>query len=323
MAAEIHIGQGRRRWFGSRDDSGHRTFTLVTQVKCTSPLDGPATVMNCPGLPTMGSPWNFGNDLDFWAFCHPQMTVTPRVDNEKNVLWEVSQKFSTRPIERCQDIQIEDPLLEPQKVSGSFIKYTKEAAKDVFDQAILSSSHEPIRGPKVEVDYNRPTVRIEQNVPILGLATFTEMIDHLNDEPLWGLDERCIKLSGISWTRNVRGICDEYYTRIFDFDIDFETFDRDIADEGAKALGRWDTNTSPAVWDIPAGWVKTNPAHFTRYRDPNGNIARTLLDGNGSPLNALVAGAGVPIPISGVLTEDKVSFYSEANFLLLGIPTSF
>ena len=306
---------GRRSWGGSRDEEGHREFTLLTLVVTDDPLDGPSVVMNnTPGLPTPGSIWNFGNDLDMWAFCYPTMKVTIHQEKEgdPNRHWKVEQKFSTRPLKRCQDETIEDPLMEPDKISGGFIKYTLEADKDRNGDLITSSSHEEFKGPQVEFDANRPTVKIEQNVSDLGLATFSQMMDHVNDAALWGLPARCIKLSNATWSRNLYGTCNFYYTRAFEFNVMYETFDRYILDKGTKCLyGYWEPSANPPLWVTGTGANKNNPQHFIRFKDSHDNIARVILDGNGNPATSEATAGSI-----------LVEYYKEANFLTLGIPTS-
>jgi len=237
-----------------------------------------------------------------WAFCKPTLVVSVHQEREGDPtkLWKVENTYSTKPSKRCQDESIEDPLLEPQKVSGGFVKYTEEATEDRNGVAIKSSSHEMFRGAQVEFDANRPTVRIEQNTARLGLATFTEMIDTVNDRTLWGLAARKIKLSNITWSRNLYGQCNFYFTRNFEFDINFNTFDRKLIDEGTKVL-------NPDL----VGADKDNPKHFIRYKDANDENTRVILDGNG---NALTDGAN-PVEIT-------IEKYEESNFLLLGIPTN-
>jgi hypothetical protein len=53
----------------------------------------------------------------------------------------------------------------------------------------------------------------------------------------------------------------------------------------------------------------TNPQHFIRYKDRNGENARVLLDG-----------AGIPIEDGATPVYRDVEYYPESNFLLLGIP---
>ncbi len=311
---------GQRTWGMLRNEEGHREYTITHLVRAAV-LDGPRVVMLTPGLPVVGSTWNFDNDLDIWAFCTGDMRVKPLVIKEPNKDWEVTQKFSTAPRIRCQDEEIEDPLLESDRISGSFVKYTKEIVKDRFGNVIKSSGHELFRGPQMEYDHNRPTVRIGQTVSLLELDVFSQMIDSVNDAALWGLAKRKVKLSNVSWERLVLGTCDFYYTRLLDFDIDFNTFDRDLLDEGTKVLNGHaetcgtgtgtgtggDTNT----WILDGQPNPNNPLDFIRYKDCHGENARVLLDGQGKPLTD----GSSPV-------FRNVEHYPESNFLLLGIPTS-
>lgn len=310
-----YFGTGRVGWEGERDNEGHRTYPLLHRVKADL-QDGPNTVMNCPGLPSIGSPWNFGNDLDVWAFCQPYMKVTPdqQKAGEASAYWIVEQRFSTRPISRCQDTQIEDPLLEPDRISGNSVKYTVEASYDRFGNPIISSSWERFRGPQVEFDANRAAIRIEQNVADLEWSTVTAMLDTVNDATLWGYGARQVKLSSTSFERHRYGTCNFYYTRIFDFDVARDGFDREIPDEGTKVLwGHWEFNAW--VLDTIAGITpqQTNPQHFMQFKDRAGENCRTPLDGLGKPFDA--SGTGVQPSFS-------LEYYPESNFLLLGIPSS-
>ncbi len=318
-------------WEVTRDKEGQREFMVHHNVETTSVLDGPSIVLNAAGLPAIGSIWNFDNDLDSWAFCTPEATVKRlgQKQGETGFWWDVAQKFSTIPVDRCTDFEIEDPILEPDKIGGSFVKYTKEITKDRWGNAVKSSSHEMFRGPQVEFDANRPTVWIEQNVSLLGLAVFTDMVDKVNDRTLWGLEKRKIKLSNATWSRHYYAGCSIYYTRRFEFDIDFTTFDRVIYDEGTKVLdGKWNVDTG--IWDTTLGprfggtGIEpdfNNPSHFNRYKDMNGENTRVMLNCFGVPLNTTLpddtgtgTGTGEDDPC-----EIPIEYYQERNFLLLGI----
>lgn len=323
MAARLiaNFSPGRLAWEGRRDVEGNRLYTVVHRVETTTSLDGPQVVMNAPGLPLIGSIWNFGNDIDLWAFCTPEMTVIPdqTPEGEPSNHWVVQQTFSTVPLERCQDFSIEDPLLEPDRVSGSFVNRTKEAEFDKDGDAILTSSHERVRGAEVEIDDARATVVIEQNVASLGLENFTPMVNTVNDDTLWNLAARKIKLSRVSWSRQVFGVCNFFYTRRFEFDIDFNGFDRAITDVGTKVLnGHWEA-TGWTLDNINAvAPDKDRPDHFIRIPDRRGEIFDSmLLDGNGEPNTT---GTPVVIPLA-TASGGSVQFYGESDFLTLGIPT--
>lgn len=293
----VAIAKGHTDWKLTMDKDGHRDYTIDWFVEATSASDGPATILRASGLPTVGSVWSFGNDVDLWAFCWPNWTATPVQTNEPNYWWKVSQLFTTKPLSRCQDNSIENPIMEPDRINGTFVKYVKEVTEDRFGNALKTSSHEMIRGSIVEFDHNRPTVTIEKNVLTLPLATFAPMIDTVNDSTLWGLPARTVKLSSASFQRKLYGTCSYYYVIRYDFDIDYRTFDRNTLDEGSRVL-------SP-------GGDKTKPTDFEVYKDRNGENTRVLLDGEG---NALDDGEN-PVTI-------PVSHYDESNMFVLNIPAA-
>jgi len=307
---------GQRKWSLTRSEEGHRNYTITHLVETSTSSDGPAIVILTPGLPAIGSFWSFDNDVDLWAFCTPQRKVTIHQAKEGDpvTIYAVESNFTTRPFNRCNTTTIEDPILEPQKISGSFVKYTKEAIRDNTGARLKNSSHEQIRGPQAEIDANRPSVHIEQNVLDLELDVFSPLVDNVNNNSMWGLSARKIKLSNVSWERRHYGSCFVYYTRAFDFDIDFNTYDRNIFDEGTKVLeGKW-TDADPPVWDTSLGQISSpdinNPTHFVRYTDPNGNNIRGMLNGSAVPLT---------VAASPFITTYKI--YPETNFFVLNIPT--
>lgn len=298
-------------WELSRDRDGNRDYKAVWRVQSAF-TDGPSIVANTPGLPAIGSTWNItgldGVDRDDFAFALPTLRVTPQVKGEKNQFWNVENTFSTRPTERCQDTSIEDPLLEPEKVSGSFVKFTQEKFKDKDGKPFLSSSFEQIRGSVVEFDDNRPTVRIEKNLLILPLNPIVEQVDTVNDSLMWGLDPRKIKLSNVSWQRKLFGICSFYFTVSYEFELDFDTFDRQAQDKGRDVLNEGGDPTK--IEDFaPARAIK---------KDANGK----LVVGEGELLGEqFLDGAG-----KKALTEDDIFLidiihYQESNMALLGINT--
>ena len=293
----VAIARGFTDWSLSIDKDGHRDYRLLWEVDTTSNADGPAVVANAAGLPTVGTTWAFGNDVDLWAFCWPNWVISPVLTKEANRQWTVEQVFSTKPLNRCQDNSIENPLLEPDRINGSFVRYVKEVTQDRFGEPLKTSSHELIRGAIAEFDHNRPTVTVEKNLASLPLVSFAPMIDSVNDATLWGLPARCVKLSNASWRRHLYGTCTYYYTVTYEFDIDYYDFDRKAIDEGTKVLSK--------------GGDKTKPQDFELYKDRNGENTRVLLDGNGEPLKD----DAEPVEID-------ISYYRESNLMTLGIPAS-
>lgn len=306
---------GHRNWNMTRDSEGHRYYTIVFRVQVDTPgRDGPYTALYfTPGLPVPGDPWLHNNDLDLWAHCKKEVQVA-EVQEKPGApvkFFDLTFHFSTKPDDLCQDTDIQDPLLEPPKVSGSSIKYSEEATFNRFGVPLLTSSHEMIRGPQVEFDHNRDQIRISHNVALLQHDLVTSMRDTVNKYPLWGYPRRCIKLSDFSFERHYKGKCLVYYTRNYTFDISYKRnpttgaiesgFDRDVLDEGTKALqGHWDRTTGEYVVEdingVPAN--KSNPQHFKRFQDREGNVCRVILNGQGLPAGVVVAGRGYYVSIT-------------------------
>lgn len=314
---------GQRGWTASRDAEGHREYKVTYLIRLTEG-EGPKAAFDCPGLPTVGDSWAVDDDSDDWATLLPTATLGPHMakDGDPYLYVKIEMTYSTKPPDpskaRCNDTPVEDPLLEPMKVSGSYTRFQEEATADRYGKPIKTSSHELIRGPHVEFDRNRATIKVEQNVPVLGIEVFGPMIDTVNDRPMWGLPKRCIKLSTPSWERKYYGKCSVYYTRSFTFEINVEKeivtgnnisgWDRALLDEGTKVLnGHWDQATGAWHVDDVAGDPAdpTNPEHFIRAKDSRGENISIILNGSGLPAGKSVVGTPITIVNTTVLTDNS------------------
>lgn len=304
--AVVLLGPLPGSWKMTRDESGYRDYEIKHLIKC-SVDDGPANALQCPGLPLPGSLWEFKDDLDVWAWCKLDMDVEPRTMGDKGEFFVVTNHFTTKGTsKKCCIEPVDDPLLEPIKISGNAVKFTKEGVYDRFGARILNSAFEQLRGPQNEWDDNRHVVKIEQNVADLEFDYCNSLVNTVNDDVLWGLSARKIKLTSFSWDKKFRGDCDPYYVRTFEFEINFDGWDRCLVDEGTKVLnGYWfhdgnyyrlaygsdDNSTLNPDYDgnldtgNPVDPDPNNPSHFIRFQDRNGNQARVILDGHGLPYN--------------------------------------
>ena len=319
------VATGLETWKMTRDKIGHRTYHARFGVRTDSVLDGPLTIFSAAGLPSVGTPWAFGGEFDFWAFNSPEATISPKNNGQAGACleWFVDMQFTTVPITRCQDITIQDPLSEPYRIGGSFVRYTQEQTRDRNNLPIVFSNLEPVIGPLAEFDANRPTVWCEWNQLTLGIETFAPLIDNVNDSTLWGLPKRCVKLSNVSWTRLLYGVCTYYYKLRFEFDIAYQQttlggasvggFDKVYVDRGKYVIrGNWNTATPPK-WVPVAGLNINDPNSYIRYKDSAGELCTVDLDGLGNPRDF----ATKPNPV-----EFWTEYYKETNLLALGIPSS-
>jgi hypothetical protein len=337
---------GQREWKGRREDDGNYTFQVTHRVLC-NPGEGPYAALTAEGLPQPGDMWKFNIDPAtgaageqmIWAYCGmgsdaEQQTGDGSPGKVNASYWDVNQAFSTRPPERQQPAG--DPLLEPQKVTGSFTRTSKEALNDRFGTPITNSAWERFHGQQVEFDSGYAVVNIEQNVAELNLPALAAAYQTVNGLPLWGMPKRTIKLSGVSWDPHDYTRPDpitgaptpaRYYTRKFEFEVNWEGWDRDLLDEANKVLhGHWmyittTTTTTPAAtttaggtttvqgsttttppiitgpepiqWELlpvdQAGTMpnRFNPTHFDRFQDRWGNVGKVILNGQGIPAGSV------------------------------------
>ena len=304
MASTL-VNGGTRSLALEMDNEGHRTYTVSYLVRCET-ADGPATILTTTGLPQFGDTYSFGSESDPWAFCLPgaRIAIHDEKKGEPARFYTVEKTFSTKPLKKCAEGQWEDPLLQPQRVTGAFQRTAVEHTTDRYGSPITNSAWERIRGKEVEEDVFHSEIRIEQNVASLELPLLQRLNNTLNDAPLWGVPRRCVKCVVQSWEQKFHGLCSLYYSRTFVFSIrvriDPSTgaigsgWDRDIADEGTKALnGEW--NTSTGNWNLLqiAGGDPSpyNPAHFCRIKDRQGENTKITLNGAGVPIDTQVRGA--------------------------------
>lgn len=348
MAASV---DGMLSWGATRDEEGNREYKVKWLVKSLT-TDGPVAVFNASGLCSIGSYWNLGG-TDPWAWCKPTMAINihqPR-EGDPNEYWTAEQTFSSKiNSKRCQDTPITDPLLEPYKISGSFVTGRREAITDKDGTVLVTSAREKINGSGVEFDVDNPSVHIEMNTATLGLSTFSQMVNTVNSSALWGLPSRCIKLANVAWERKVNASCCFYYTRSFDFQIDWSTldkngnrigFDVEVFDYGNRCLkGEWRDTDGDGIKDgfcltgdvqstSSSNIMTTSEKDFCVYKEPLGEIMPVCLDGHGRPalvpLYSQPGGTGtyVSLGTAGAQASGIIKYYRESNFLSLGIPASF
>jgi hypothetical protein len=288
-----------------RDDNGHRTYSATIKIKTDDPGDGPATVLQTPGLPLVGSYWVFGLDVDIYAYCTPYARVYSQMEGqgEPDTHWHLDLRFTTKPMYRCNDTTIENPLNEPIMLAGGFNPYREEAIFDRNGDILIMSSLERMTGPSVEIEKGRPVVNISFNTTEVPLALIAQMMDTgaVNDATLWGLPPRCVRLAEMTWQRFLYGSCTYYYRVNYTFEVKFNTWNRFIVDQGTKCKR----------FDAPLG--PDNPM-ITPNNPLTGKPDVFFLNGDG-----LIVFVDQGDPLSNVWIWEKELEY-EYNFLLLDIP---
>jgi hypothetical protein len=292
-------------WSKNVESDFHRNYDIDFLVETDDVNDGPNSIGSTVGLPTIASPWIFGNDNDIYAFCHPDQTVR-KIDGEEKGNptrhYIVSHKFSTRPIGEeggggGGGGGIDDILNVPYSISGSYVKYLEEQRKDRWGFPVLTSSLEPIGGPLTQIPKGHPTVNIVFNVGVSPVAILDSLINKVNDTAMWGLGTRTVLFSSVSWERQVSGFL-YYYNLNLGFEIKPEGWDPSILDEGTRTLMN--------------GGNADNPLHFEPAKNSRGErVDKVMLDGSGLALTD----ATNPVFITP-------EYIDEDNLFLLGIPAT-
>jgi hypothetical protein len=118
------------------------------------------------------------------------------------------------------------------------------------------------------------------------------------------MPRRTIRLNDITWESNIFGTCGKYYRITYIFEVNYDTWNRFILDEGTRVK---------ILKDFPVS--DTNP--LVPYVDPyTGKPGRALLNGQGYPIDSVYGN------MSEVFVHEK-EIEQEFDFFLLGIPASF
>ena len=294
----------------TRDKEGIREYKVSWKVLdnfVTTYNDIAHLWQNTAGLPSIGSTWSqiaavYGwNGRDDWAFCTPELEVemfSPSQEEPPQV-WSITNTFSNITSDRCQDASIENPLLEPPKISGSFVKYRELPHEDRDGKPYRSTTGEPLVGQEVERDQSRWEINFEINLLNINLALVASLADRLNSGPLWGLGPEKVKFSKFRFRRLLYGLCTFYVNASFGFDIR-DDWTQYLADKGRM--------------ELEDGGDPTNPDHWRVAKDRYGENKPVLrLDTNGKPI---VSESQTP------KTIERQPYFT-GNLLALGIPASF
>lgn len=314
--------QGLKNQSLQRDDEGHRTYELMWHYRTDDYLDGPETVLQMVNtLHPVGSAYLEGNDYDPWAFRTPELSIAPHRDIKEGdpiADWIVTSKFTTKPMFRCNDTTIDNPLLEPVSISGDFVHVSREQKTDKTGKPLLHVNFEPMIGPEVEEKISFPAITLAFNSATLPISIINLLINKVNDAPLWGLPKRCVRFTDCKWERILYGVCFYYFKMTYTFETNFETFDKLIPAVGYKTR--------------LAGSLPGFPSSFAVQKDVLGenegsvilNVFGDLADPAKTPL-IVDASGNIENPTTGdplgpLMQRREIA--KEGNLLLLGIPST-
>lgn len=212
-------------WSKESTEEGDEIYTVKWKVNTTSATDGPDVAWTAAGLPIPGSSLAIGSTINPWAFFQGKGSAKLVNVQANRKLWDMTTVFSTKPIRRCSSGRIDDPLLEPHRVKGSFAQSMEEALEDKDGNPIDNTVYQRFKGPQVQIPRSRPVVELEMNVAWINLAWMAEYADSVNSNVQWGQPIRTIKCTVGPWERVLYGTCYYYFVVRFTFELRHETWD--------------------------------------------------------------------------------------------------
>lgn len=217
------------------DQEGHRTYQSSYRVESDDKYDGPATVSLAAGLPSPGTFYAWGNDIDTEAYAWRRPSVSLMNDSQAGrKLWRVIVTHSTRPQPRCTDAQL-TPLDEPPKMGGSFVERQGLLIIDSTGRDVVNTAGDPFV-PALEYDIYDDTAWITFNSATINLATRAQYVGTVNDATFWGLAARSVKLKAWTWEIGYYGQCYPYIANRLEFHIKYDKFLLKPRNEGFRKL---------------------------------------------------------------------------------------
>lgn len=282
---------------------GDREYKRFFMVRTSSQDDGPLTVALANDLPRVGEIYRYPGTVttpgptftEYDEGVYAQSMTPKLADKNSKTLWSIEVPYTSVPTSKQTGNNEQDPLNEPPKFSGSFLRVTEIFEEDKDGNAILMSSGEP-PDPPLEEGVSYPTLRIEMNVATPALALWADYANATNSSSFWGLGPRQWAVEKIDWQDQFRGNGSRYVTVSFEFAAKYNTWDRKFLDRGY-----YRKVVAPIAGKILITDVDGQPVNAPR-----------LLDGSG---NVLEEGA-TPVYITKVLRPSRA-------FAALGVPSSY
>lgn len=255
----------------SIDREFNRTYTSTYQV-LTEHTDGPMTVLNSSGVPSRYGVYVWGRDIDVWAYLH-SITATPEGEDVGDGTgsgryrkWNVNATHSSKSDARDGQQNRDNPIFEPAKVRGSFIKNTVQAYRDRNNKPIVNTAKEPIL-PPFQKESSLDSLHITFNTPTINLGLRSSYRDSVNSNSMWGLIRRQIKMA--SWTYSVQWVGGfSFIAHEFEFIISKEKHPASCNNGGAKE-GFYNTAANMGHCQLVSGKQKPILVNDVKKKEPS------------------------------------------------------
>ena len=289
--AIYQINEVKAQQQGDWSATAQRNYTRILQCLSNDPLDDSAAVLEAvcaylgitPGIPIIVI-YQCGNSIDPYAYLQKISVLQETSHKGEYRNWTARLEYNSNPIQT-----IDNPLLRPTIISGSFQIYQKPIEKDINGKPILNKANGKLEG--IEIDDARPHVTMVRNEVSYDWSAFAaNLVNFVNSTFWYGCQAGQAKCSGVSGQgpNFENGIM--FYPVTYEFQFRLEGWQPSFQNKGRK-----DVNGTPCT-------------------DKNGNEMDepAFLDNNGKQL-------AWPVDSTKVTYVNPITYFS-TDFNTYGLP---
>ncbi len=214
--------------------NGARTYVRAWEVHCDAPTDGVVAALAHPDLPRTSDFYLAGAEWDEQSFVQ-SLSVELLSYNGDSVDYLVTANYGPFDAPSYGT----EPLEWPIRIRASFQQYEKVIWVDQDGKAVRNSAGDPFGDPVV-VDDSRPMLVVTRNesVNAFNLTLAAQQKDKVNAAVWNGFPARTVKCSDIQTGDEQKDPATSlyYYSVSYVFDIKWETWTREILDQGFAYL---------------------------------------------------------------------------------------
>lgn len=234
------------------------------------PIFGYKTSPSVGNLDDFGSPYNWFEFVDEWAFSNNyqmrrKAEITDPSTGDIRTLWEITITYDTKPTGSQQSAsKRENPIDDEPICRGGFSLFKRGVWRDKDDEPVVNAFGDPYVPPS-EIDGAFDTVSISFNTKKINLIQRAQAIAKVNSNTMWGLERRRVKLTQWNWQKLYAGANFPYIKNDLQFEVSFVEHPKTYVAKGPKGvLGYYKTlpNSGERYWIEPDNKTIENVGKF-------------------------------------------------------------
>lgn len=250
MSATV-VGVSVENRSGQKDIGLSREYSVTYKITTDNDQDGPQVVFAVSGLPTIGSAYSVGNDVDSQCYCSGLSAnqVGPKV-------WEVVATYDNAEVTigGVSPLEVDDfdnPLDYPPEVmlSNNTIREVLPPQGTEGNDAIgVVASNGELFNPQPEWDVSRPVVTITENVSAISLSGLADWANSVNNDTYMGNPPRTLRMNSPQAVRRYSNDIGKYWTVTYTMEFCRKKWDITALNQGTYYLTT-DGKTAAKVTD--------------------------------------------------------------------------